>query len=202
MTITKAKQDLVKSAQRAYRRGIQTGNGGNISVRVPGQEWMVVKPSGISFVECTEENLVVTDYDGKVVEGTLKPTREALLHGVLYKNVPWVNGIVHTHSPWTIAWSYTRKDVPLITQHSIGKIGPRIATLLFESFKVTGKEVPDVLGLFQEHPETQAFVLLGHGIVALGKDVLEAEHTAELVEETAQIAWLHEIGKGLNIIQK
>ncbi len=195
------KQEFVKAALRAYARGIQTGNGGNISVRVAGRDLMVVKPSGISLADCSEENLVTTDFEGNLVEGHLKPTREILLHGVLYKNLPSIGGIVHCHSPWSIAWSYTRTDIPLITWHAQAKIGARIATLLIESPSVTEKHVPEVLDLFRKDPKTSAFLLLGHGTVALGKDVLEAEHMAELVEETAQIAWLHQIGKGLNFIR-
>ena len=112
------KQDVIEAAARAYRRGIQTGSGGNLSARLPGTDLMVVKPSGFSFIECTEENLVVTDFDGKLVAGTGKPTREALLHGVLYRNLPTVKGVVHTHSPWSIAWSLSKKDLPMLTYHS------------------------------------------------------------------------------------
>ena len=79
-------KDLIEAAARAYRRGIQTGNGGNLSARIPGKDLMVVKPSGISFIDCNESNLVVTDFDGKVVAGSGKASREALLHGVLYCN--------------------------------------------------------------------------------------------------------------------
>lgn len=94
-----ATKDLIEAAARAYRRGIQTGSGGNLSVRIPGKDWMLVKPSGISFIDCNEKNLVVTDFDGKVVAGSGKPSREALLHGVLYRHLPSIGGVVHCHSP-------------------------------------------------------------------------------------------------------
>ena len=189
------KKDVIEAAARAYRRGIQTGSGGNLRARLPGTDLMLVKPSGVSFIECTEENLVVTDFDGKLVAGKGKPTREALLHGVLYRNLPSVGGVVHTHSPWSIAWSLSKRDLPMLTYHSQLKFGAPVLTLDIDAPVVPMEEMPRVLSLFDKHPNLPAFLLVAHGIVAVGKNVIDAEHVAEMVEETAQIAWLHEIGK-------
>jgi L-ribulose-5-phosphate 4-epimerase len=186
---------LIEAAARAYRRGIQSGSGGNLSARIPGEDLMVVKPSGVSFIECTEENLVVTDFDGKVVAGGGKPSREALLHGVLYRNVPAIGGVVHTHSPWAISWSFSKKELPLLTYHAQLKFRVPVATLDIDAPVVPLEEMPKVISLFEKHPNLPAFLLVAHGIVAVGKNVLDAEHVAEMVEETAQIAWLHELGK-------
>jgi len=191
------KKDLIEAATRAYRRGIQTGSGGNLSARVPGKDLMVVKPSGISFIDCNQENLVVTDFDGKVVAGSGKPSREALLHGVLYRNVPSIGGVVHCHSPWAISWSFSKKDLPLVTHHARMKFGVPIATLDIDAPVVPLEEMPKVISLFEKHPTLPAFLLVAHGVVAVGKNVLDAENVAEMVEETAQIAWLGEIGKKL-----
>jgi L-ribulose-5-phosphate 4-epimerase len=188
-------KDLIEAAARAYRRGIQTGNGGNLSARIPGKDLMVVKPSGVSFIDCNEDNLVVTDFDGKVVAGSGKASREALLHGVLYRNVPSIGGIVHCHAPWAISWSFSKKDLPLVTHHARMKFGVPVATLDIDAPVVPPEAMPKVVSLFEKHPTLPAFLLVGHGIVAVGKNVLGAEHVAELVEETAQIAWLRELGK-------
>jgi L-ribulose-5-phosphate 4-epimerase len=188
-------KDLIEAAARAYRRGIQTGSGGNLSARIPGKDLMVVKPSGISFIDCNEKNLVVTDFDGKVVAGSGKPSREALLHGVLYRHVPTIGGVVHCHSPWATSWSFSKQDLPLVTHHARMKFGVPIATLDVDAPVVPPEEMPRVIGLFEKHPTLPAFLLVAHGIVAVGKNVLDAENVAEMVEETAQIAWLREIGK-------
>ncbi|MDI6870821.1 MAG: class II aldolase/adducin family protein [Bacillota bacterium] len=196
-----AKAQFVEAARRAYTRGIQTGNGGNISVRVPGENLMVVKPSGVSLIDCTAENLTVTDFDRNIVEGTRKPTRESVLHGELYKHLPTIGGIVHTHSPWAIAWSFTRRDLPLLTMHTQLKLGAPIPVRFFSSPQgVLLEEIPEVLNLFTAKPDLAAFILGAHGVVAVGPDVLEAEHTAELIEETAQVAFLYELGTKLQII--
>ena len=183
-------KDVIEAAARAYRRGIQTGNGGNLSARLPGRDLMVVKPSGVSFIDCNESNLVDTDFDGKVVAGSGKASREALLHGVLYRNVPSIGGVVHCHAPWAISWSFSRQDLPLVTHHARMKFGVPVATLDIDAPVVPPEAMPKIVELFAEHPTLPAFLLVGHGIVAVGKHVLAAEHVAELVEETAQIAWL------------
>lgn len=188
-------KDLIEAAARAYRRGIQTGSGGNLSARIPNEDLMVVKPSGFSFIDCNPENLVVTDFDGKVVAGSGKPSREALLHGVLYRNMPSIGGVVHCHSPWATSWSFSKKDLPLVTHHARMKFGAPVVTLDIDAPVVPLEEMPKVISLFEKHPNLPAFLLVAHGIVAVGKNVLDAENVAEMVEETAQIAWLNEIGK-------
>jgi len=196
------KKAFIEAAVRAYTRGIQTGSGGNISLRIPKKKLMVVKPSGVSFIECTLDNLVVTDFDGKVIEGNLKPTREFVLHGELYKKYNNIGGIVHCHSPWSIAWSYTRKDLPVLTKHSKMKMKCAIPTIDINSPVVPKEELSKIFTLFEKQPDLSAFILVGHGIFAIGSDVLKAEHIAELVEETAHIKWLYAIGRSMNIIKE
>jgi L-ribulose-5-phosphate 4-epimerase len=188
MEVTKITEELIIAAERAYHRGIQTGSGGNLSVRIPGKDLMLVKGSGVSFIDCTAENLIITDFSGKLVEGVGKPTREALLHGVLYKNCPQINGIVHCHSPWSIIWAQSRKALPLVTHHSKLKLAVEIPTLDIDSGVVPDSEMPGIIQLFEKEPKLAAFLLVKHGVVAVGDTVLNAEHNAELIEETAQIA--------------
>jgi L-ribulose-5-phosphate 4-epimerase len=198
--LERVRAQFAEAARRAYQRGIQTGNGGNISARVPGKPLMVVKPSGVSLADCTPETMTITDFNGNVVEGNRKPTRESVLHGELYKNLPEVGGVVHTHSPWSIAWSFTGRELPLSTLHSQLKLAHPTPVRFFASPKgVLKEEMPIVLDLFAAQPDLKAFIMVAHGIVAVGPDVLEAEHTAELVEETAQVAYLHEVGARLNL---
>ena len=109
----KIAEKLVIASKRAYTRGIQTGSGGNVSARIPGTETMLVKASGGSLGDCTPEGFLITDFDGNLIEGTGKPTREALLHGYIYKLREDVNAVVHVHSPYAIGWSSSKKDLPL-----------------------------------------------------------------------------------------
>ncbi len=198
--IKRAKQDFMLAAKRAYSPGIQSGNGGNISVRVPNQDWMAIKATGVSFGETMAENIVITDYDGKVFEGNLKPSRELVLHAALYKRFSHIAAIVHTHSPYSIAWSFTGKSLPLITKHAQMKLKYPIPVLAVDTPDVRPEHIPLVYELFSERQNLLGFILQGHGIVSVAKSAVEAEYNAELIEETAQIAWLHAAGKSIGII--
>ena len=188
--VRKISEELVIACKRAYTRGIQTGSGGNVSARVPGKDLMIVKVSGSSFIDSTPEGFVITDFDGNLVEGKGKPTREALLHGLLYRICPNVNAVVHTHSPYSVAWASTEKALPRTTWHSKLKMCADIPTLNVPAAMVGKDYFSLVEEIYSEYPELPGFLLVDHGLVAVGKDAINAEHTAELIEETAQIAIL------------
>ncbi|MDR3588690.1 MAG: class II aldolase/adducin family protein [Negativicutes bacterium] len=198
--IRKSKEDFILAAKRARLSGIQTGNGGNISVRVPGKDWMAVKASGVSFEESALDSIVVTDFTGKVIEGDLKPTREFVLHASLYQRYPDIGAIVHTHSPYAIAWSFSGRDIPLVTKHTQMKLKNPIPVVLVTTTEVKPENIDLVHAAFAAQPALTAFVLQGHGIVAVGKSAVEAEYSAELVEETAQIAWLQAVGQKIGLL--
>ncbi len=182
---------LETAARRAYRRGIQTGSGGNLSARCEGG--MIVKSSGGSFADCCRDGsgFVETDLSGNILEGRAgKPTREVFLHGLMYRIADWTGGVMHCHSPWAIAWACGGKALPMVTLHMSLKLGCEIPVLDIPSACVRPEDETAVRRLFEGNPRLPAFILAAHGVVALGKDVLEAEHNAELVEETAQIAVL------------
>jgi L-ribulose-5-phosphate 4-epimerase len=182
------KEHLIQAARRAYQIGLQTGNGGNLSCRVPGTERLLIKGSGVSFGECTQDNVVTIDYQGKVVGQGGKPSRELLTHLCIYQQRPDIGAIFHAHSPWSIAYAEDSLEIPLITGHVKAKLGP--IPVIFESGQGTSDFTDAVRTLLVQHPGLGAFVQRGHGIFSLGRDITHAEHNAELVEETAQIAFL------------
>ena len=193
--ITKVKEDMIKAASRAYQIGLQTGNGGNLSARVPGTDTVIIKGSGFSFGECTQDNFVMVDMNGEVMGEGGKPSRELLTHLAVYRNRPDIHGIFHSHSPWSIAYADDADEIPLLTDHSRSKLGP-IPVIRIEGHgtKIFAEAVDK---LMKEQPELGAFVQTGHGIFGLGKNIILAEHNAELIEETAQVAMLVSLRKAL-----
>lgn len=185
----KAKNDFLTAAARTYASGIQTGTGGNLSVRIPRENLMIVKPSGFTYGQCSEENLCITDFDGNLVEGQFKPTRECTLHGNLYKRYPEIGGIVHTHSVYAILNSMRYAQLDLVTLHSELKFGCPIPVVDVETQSVTEEELPKVFAAIDANPGLAALILKRHGIVAMAKTAVKAGQTAELIEETAQIQW-------------
>jgi L-fuculose-phosphate aldolase/L-ribulose-5-phosphate 4-epimerase len=193
--ITKFKEELIKAARRAYEIGLQTGNGGNLSCRVPGTDTVLIKGSGVSFGECTQENVVMVNLQGEVIGEGGKPSRELLTHLCIYELRKDITAIFHSHSPWSIAYAEDAREIPLMTGHSKAKLGP--IPVIVEDSQATKDFTDDVRELLKENPGLGAFVQRGHGIFSLGSAITQAEHNAELVEETAQIAFLIELKKGI-----
>ena len=94
------------------RRGLVTYTWGNVSGIDRQRGLVVIKPSGVEYSELTPESLVVLDLDGNCVEGELNPSSDAKTHLELYKAFPAVGGIVHTHSPYAVAWAQAGQDIP------------------------------------------------------------------------------------------
>lgn len=198
--VQKAKEDFMQAAARAYASGVQTGNGGNLSVRIPGQDWMAVKASGTSFGDASLGSFTITDFEGQIVQGNLKPTRETVLHGSLYKKFPGIGAIVHTHSPYSITWSFTGKSIPPVTKQAELKLKHPVPVVCIETPDVRYEHMPLIYDLFDKQPDLTVFILQGHGIVSVGKTAVEAEHNAEFVEETAMIAWLQAVGRKIGLL--
>ena len=191
--ITIIKEQLIHAARRAYQIGLQTGNGGNLSCRVPETDTVLIKASGVSFGECTQDNVVRVDFQGRVVGEAGKPSRELLTHLCIYKKRPDIQAIFHSHSPWSIAYAEDALEIPSITGHAQAKLGP--IPVIMEDSQASKDFTADVEDLLTEIPGLNAFVQKGHGIFSLGTDIIQAEHNAELVEETAQIAFLIDMKK-------
>jgi L-ribulose-5-phosphate 4-epimerase len=187
-TANQLKKDIVACARRAYDMGLQTGNGGNLSSRIAGTDYIVIKPSGFSFGETTPDNLITVNLAGEKVEGEGAPSRELMTHLAIYNARPDILGIFHCHSPWAIACAEFDSEIPCATLHAASKIGS------IPVLKVAGHADQSVVAavedLLKQAPKLNAFVQARHGIFGLAGTITLAEHMAELVEETAQIAWL------------
>lgn len=182
--------EIKRAAEKFYRLRYQMSNGGNLSVRLPGRDWMMVKGTDVAFDEVDAATLVITDFDGNVIEGERKPSKEALLHGAIYKAVPWAGAVMHCHSPYATAWAAAHESLEFSTHHSAMKLGAAVPVFDTHSYAVPREYFPGIIKSFEENPKANAFLLRGHGQVTVGRDMREAAYLAELVEETAQIAVL------------
>jgi len=188
LELNKLRGQIVRAARRAYGIGLQSGNGGNLSARVAGEQVVLIKPSGVSFGECTVDNLIAVDFAGRIIEGSGKPSRELWTHLEIYRLRSDVHGILHSHSPWAIACAELFTELPLHAYHARDKMGG-IPILQVEGH-ADQQVVTGVKALLEKNPNIKAFIQKKHGIFAMAENIVVAEHHAELVEETAQIAWL------------
>lgn len=187
-------EDLLGEAHKFYSLKLQMSDGGNLSVRVPGTEYMIVKGSNVDFGSLSLDTLSVTDFYGKRVEG-VKPSKESLLHGAMYREFASIGGILHCHSPWATAWAARHETLLFSTHHARIKLGEFCPVFDTHSYVVPEDRFPDILEAMRQHPQMSAFLLRGHGQVAFGNTIRSAAMTAELVEETATIAQLSLLGE-------
>lgn len=187
-SIDQVKRDMIRAARRAYAIGLQTGNGGNLSSRIAGTDRVVIKGSGQSFGECTPHHLVTVTLQGELADGEGPPSKEVLTHLTIYNARPDVMGIFHCHAPYSIACAEFTGDIPCLAFHAAAKIG-HIPVLRIDGH--ADRTVADAVRALLAHPPgLHAFVQARHGIFSMAGSIRLAEHQAELVEETAKIAWL------------
>ena len=182
--------DVEQAAHKFYQLRYQMSNGGNLSVRVPGQELMIVKKTDVAFDEVSADTLVVTDFDGNVVEGNGKPSKEALLHGAIYREIPSAGAIMHCHSPYATAWAAEHDSLDFSTHHAALKFRGAVPVFDTHSYAVPKEYFSQITAFLKNNEGANAFLLRAHGQVTVASDMRLAAYLAELMEETAQISVL------------
>ncbi len=185
--------ELMEVAKRAFNAHLQTGTGGNISARVAGGDAVVIKPSGVGFIGCDPDNLLVVNLEGNILKGSAKPSKDMPFHLGIYRVRPEVNGIVHVHSPWATAWATLGEEIPTLTVQSQSKFGN---IPLVPGGPDGSKEAAEAVIDAFRNTAVHVATLQRHGAVGVGKSLLAAEELVELIEETAQIAMLARLAKG------
>ncbi len=180
------RQEFIRVCQRACRCQMQTSSGGNLSVKLE-EDRLLVKPSGISLYELKEEDLLITDTHGNVVDGRGRPTKEINTHLGIYRVRPEISAIVHYHPPHSTAFAVCHREIPLRTLHARRILGS-IPTV--DTFPEGSDELALSLQRVFQTPSVLAVLMLDHGIIAAGGSLSEAQNFAELVEESARIAIL------------
>ena len=184
-----AKNAYIAASRRAFACGLAAASGGNISVRLPGTEKMIVKPSGITLGEAAEENLIVTDLHGNLLEGNIKPTKETILHGGLYRKLPQIGGIVHAHPLYTIMCANCFDEMPLVTKQMKQIMDRPVPICKIKSNTVDESGMRMIYDMLDQNPGVCCFLLEEHGVVSFAKSVTDAENNAVLVEENARVYW-------------
>ena len=183
--IKNLKNELINISKRCYNRGLTSGAGGNISVRIPGENKVLVTGTGISFIDTGLDNIITVDFDLNVLDGNLKPSKEIKWHCGIFKLRNDVGAIVHSHSPASTAFSVANKVVPLLT----GPIEKTIGKHEVIPYAVPGSD--ELAGYVLEAFKNQSLKVLimeNHGAVAVGKNLTEAYNIADVLEDAAKIA--------------
>ena len=191
------KEKVCKANLELVRHGLVVFTWGNASAIDRESGLVVIKPSGVSYDVMKPSDMVVVDLDGKVVEGSLKPSSDTPTHVVLYKAFPEIGGVVHTHSTYATAWAQAGKDIPNIgTTHADYFHDAIPCTADMTAKEIAGdyeKETGNVIVRRFErmsHVHTPGVLVKNHGPFTWGKDAAEAVHNAVVLEQVAKMAFI------------
>ena len=192
------KQQVYEANMELPRRGLVTYTWGNVSGIDRASGLVVIKPSGVEYEELTLDKMVVVDLQtGTIVEGSLNPSSDTKTHLELYKAFPALGGIVHTHSPFAVAWAQAGRDIPCYgTTHADYFYGPvpcarhLTAAELEEDYeKNTGKVIIETFQNRNIDPvAVPAVICHSHGPFTWGRDAAQAVYHAVVLEEVAKMA--------------
>ncbi|MCX8170395.1 MAG: class II aldolase/adducin family protein [Candidatus Bathyarchaeota archaeon] len=184
------KGEICETMRRLFNRGLISALGGNVSARIPGAKEFWITPSGVFKGELKPEDLLKADLDGRVIEGFLRPSVETPFHAMIYRKRADVNAVVHCHNPFATGLALAGIPIQPITVE---------AAVVLRKVRVVPWAFPgtDALAnLVGEYIEgARALILMNHGVIGVGSNLLEAEAIVETLEEVAMTQFVASVLK-------
>ncbi|MBO1413885.1 L-ribulose-5-phosphate 4-epimerase [Streptomyces sp. FH025] len=194
------RQQVSDLHQELVRYNLVVWTAGNVSARVPGEDLMVIKPSGVSYDELSPESMILCDLDGTVVEGDYAPSSDTAAHAYVYRHMPEVGGVVHTHSTYACAWAARGEAVPCVLTAMADEFGAEIPVGPFALIgdDSIGRGIVETL---RGH-RSPAVLMKSHGVFTIGKDARAAVKAAVMCEDVARTVHVsRQLGEPLPIAQ-
>jgi L-ribulose-5-phosphate 4-epimerase len=176
------------------RYNLVSWTAGNVSARVPGEDLMVIKPSGVSYDDLGPDTMVVTDLHGNLVDGALAPSSDTAAHAYVYRHMPEVGGVAHTHSPYATAWAARGEPIPCVLTMIADEFGGDIPVGPFALIgdDSIGRGIVETL----RDARSPAVLMKGHGPFTVGKSARAAVKAAVMLEDVARtVHFAHQLGK-------
>jgi L-ribulose-5-phosphate 4-epimerase len=170
------------------RYGLVAWTAGNVSARVPGHDLMVIKPSGVSYDDLTAASMVVCDLDGTLVDGDLSPSSDTAAHAYVYRAMPEVGGVVHTHSTYATAWAARHEPIPCVLTAMGDEFGGEIPVGPFAL--IGGDDIgKGIVSTLTDH-RSPAVLMANHGVFTIGATAKDAVKAAVMCEDVARTVHL------------
>jgi L-ribulose-5-phosphate 4-epimerase len=186
--IARVRADVAALHGELVRYGLVVWTGGNVSGRVPGADLFVIKPSGVSYDELAAENMILCDLDGIVVPGTpgsdRSPSSDTAAHAYVYRHMPEVGGVVHTHSTYAVAWAARGEEIPCVITAMADEFGGPIPV---GPFAIIGDDSigRGIVETLTGH-RSRAVLMQNHGPFTIGVSAKDAVKAAVMVEDVAR----------------
>jgi L-ribulose-5-phosphate 4-epimerase len=189
--------EVLEANLELVRRGLVVHTFGNASAVSREHGLCVIKPSGVPYSKMTAADMVITDLEGKIVEGALRPSSDLATHVALYRAFPTIGGVVHTHSRHATAWAQSGREIPCLgTTHADYFHGPIPLTEPLMRHEIEGEyEANTGVAIIRRMQGIDplgcpATLVAGHAPFCWGKSVGDAAQMAVIVEEIAAMAWI------------
>jgi len=186
--IARVRADVARLHGELVRYGLVIWTGGNISGRVPGADLFVIKPSGVDYDDLAPENMILCDLDGAVIPGSpgseRSPSSDTAAHAYVYRHMPEVGGVVHTHSTYAVAWAARAEPIPCVITAMADEFGGEIPV---GPFAIIGDDSigRGIVETLKGH-RSRAVLMKSHGPFTIGKDARDAVKAAVMVEDVAR----------------
>ena len=193
------KQEAYEANIKLPELGLVLFTFGNASAADRDKGVFAIKPSGVAYDDLKVEDMVIVDFEGQTVEGSMRPSSDTKTHAVLYKEWSSIGGIVHTHSTYGTAWAQAQLDIPIYgTTHADYLAGdvPCAPVMSDEMIKgnyeyETGYQIVNCFKYISISPEeVEMMIVANHAPFTWGKDADKAVHNSAVLEEIAKMAWL------------
>lgn len=176
------KKLIVETAQALVQKGYLMATGGNLSLRIPGQNAFAITPSNYDYMKMTPDDVCILDYSLTMIDGHLKPSVESAMHGAVYQARADVNAIVHTHQAYVSALTLIKTPIPALFDEQARFLGRSVDIIPYAP-SGTGMLKRTVAKHVKNH--NNAFMMQNHGALVFGHDMERAVHNVEILEKCA-----------------
>ena len=183
-TVASLRAEVAELHRELTRYQLVIWTAGNVSARVPGHDLLVIKPSGVSYDALTPESMVVTDLYGELVDGEHSPSSDTAAHAYVYRHMPEVGGVVHTHSTYATAWAARSEPIPCVLTMIADEFGGEVPVGPFALIgdDSIGRGIVDTL----RGSRSKGVLMAGHGPFTIGTDARSAVKAAVMLEDVAR----------------